>query len=144
MFQKNGGRFSSMLTINRVNKGARKHRKKKKEKNSARKEKKATQTLAIVLGKMVVFPHPSHTCVREVGCILWGGSNCSNLEPELGRALTFRADLSVWQSVVSAMQSQPQTASSTPKIHEIDATSKPVTSTGVVTGLASLRAGQTK
>lgn len=43
-------KLTNLLSMNRIRKGSRKSRKKKKEKSTARKEKKATQTLAIVLG----------------------------------------------------------------------------------------------
>lgn len=43
--------FTNVLTMNRINKGSRRNRKRKKEKSSAKKERKATQTLAIVLGE---------------------------------------------------------------------------------------------
>ena len=43
--------FTNVLTMNKINKGSRRNRKRKKEKSSAKKERKATQTLAIVLGE---------------------------------------------------------------------------------------------
>ena len=43
--------LSSMLKMKRVNKGSRKSKKRNRERTAARKERKATQTLAIVLGE---------------------------------------------------------------------------------------------